>query len=296
MAKIEFNKSKKIQLNYNLKSSFIGASKLANRFYLRSYNSVFKGNKDLENEMYHNARIRYTRFSMFRGLQMAGSLNLNYTKKIRGVTNIVEFDNSNLVSSQRANQFLTIQMIDNPLENWTLTGFIYKLIKKIKYKLSIDVDLSKYLQNIDSKTQTNKRNNYSMKIGAETFFRNFPTIEVGYRKSIGNYISGNYISKFTTNKPFINIDYDFLKGFIFSFDYTRYDYQNKTQNLKNLYELANATLSYKNEDSAWSYKLTVQNLFDTTFKQSNSFSGYLISDSKTYILPRVIMFSIEYNL
>ena len=60
LAKIEFNKSKKIQLNYNLKSSFIGASKLANRFYLRSYNSVFKGNKDLENEMYYNARIRIT--------------------------------------------------------------------------------------------------------------------------------------------------------------------------------------------------------------------------------------------
>jgi hypothetical protein len=55
-------------------------------------------------------------------------------------------------------------------------------------------------------------------------------------------------------------------------------------------------LSYKNDDSAWSYKVTANNLFNTTFKQSNSFSDYLIRDTKTYILPRIFMFSIAYNL
>ena len=40
----------------------------------------------------------------------------------------------------------------------------------------------------------------------------------------------------------------------------------------------------------------INNLFDTELKQSNSFSDYLISDSKIYILPRVVMFSIGYNL
>lgn len=63
-----------------------------------------------------------------------------------------------------------------------------------------------------------------------------------------------------------------------------------------MYEIANATLSYKNENSAWSYKIIAQNMFNTQFKQSNSFSDYLISDSKTFILPRIIMFSIGYNL
>lgn len=53
---------------------------------------------------------------------------------------------------------------------------------------------------------------------------------------------------------------------------------------------------YKNENSAWSYKITTQNLFNAKFKQSNRFSDYLISDSKTFILPRIFMFSIGYNL
>ena len=60
LAKIEFNKSKKIQLNYNLKTSFSDASKFANRFYLQSYNSVFKGNENLENNLYHAARVSIT--------------------------------------------------------------------------------------------------------------------------------------------------------------------------------------------------------------------------------------------
>ena len=42
--------------------------------------------------------------------------------------------------------------------------------------------------------------------------------------------------------------------------------------------------------------MTTQNLFDTTFKQSNSFSDYLISDTKTYVMPRVLLFSIGYKL
>jgi hypothetical protein len=63
-----------------------------------------------------------------------------------------------------------------------------------------------------------------------------------------------------------------------------------------VYEIANATLSYKQENSAWSYKIKAQNLLNTQFKQSNGFSDYLISDTKTFILPRIIMFSVGYNL
>jgi len=286
LAKIEFNKSKKLQFNYNLKTSFASVSKLANRFYLQSYNSIFKGNETLENELYHTAKMRYSRFSLYKGLMLLASVN--YIKKVKGIRSAVEL--------QGADQFLTFQMIDNPSENWVFRSTLHKRIKKIRYKFNGNINLSSYLQNVNNQIQTNKSNNYSYQFGIETLFDKFPTIELGYKKTIGNYTSSNTTSKFTTSEPFVNVDYDFLKGFVFSFEYTRYDYRNTTQNLNNIYELANATLSYKKEDSAWGYKITANNLFDTTFKQSNSFSNYLISDTKTYILPRVFMFSISYNL
>ncbi|UMB53862.1 carboxypeptidase-like regulatory domain-containing protein [Lutibacter sp. A64] len=285
-AEIKFSNSKKIKLNYQLKSAFSDASKLANRFYLQSYNSVYKGNEHLENELYHTARMYYSRFSLYRGLMLFGGIN--YTKKVKGLQNAVQFNETD--------QYISPIIVDNASENWSFNLNIDKKIKKFKYGLNTRVLTSSYLQNINEAFVTNKSNNYSYTLSVKTLFDKFPTIEVGFEQSIGNYTSSNSTSKFVTNQPYLNIDYDFLEGFIFSFEYENYNYENKTFNQKNTYQIANTTLSYKNEDSAWSFKIDAQNLFNVKYKQQNSFSSYIISDSKTYILPRIVMFSIGYNL
>ena len=286
LAKIEFNKSKKITLNYNLKTSFSDASKFANNFYLQSYNSVFRGNENIENNLFHAARIYYSRFSLYRGLMLF--VNLNYNKKIRGIRNTVDFND--------INQFLTVKMFDNPSEDWRGNIHIEKNIKNLKYKFDVGFNDSKYIQELNSAIQTNTNNNYNYELGIETLFDKFPTIEIGLKQDIGSFTASTNTSKFITTEPFINIDYNFLEDFIFNFDYTKSNYQNRTLGQKNTYQIANATLSYKKENSAWSYKITAQNLFNTQFKQSNRFSDYLISDTKTFILPRILMFSIGYNL
>jgi len=285
-AEIKFSNSKKIKLNYQLKSAFSNASKLANRFYLQSYNSVYKGNEHLENELYHSARMYYSRFSLYRGLMLFGGVN--YTKKIKGLQNAVQFNETD--------QYVSPILVANASENWSFNLNIDKKIKKFKYGLNTRLLTSKYLQTINEAFVTNKNNNYSYTLSVKTLFDNFPTIEAGFEQSIGNYTSSNSTSKFVTNQPYVNIDYDFLKGFIFSFEYENYNYENKTSSQKNTYQIANSTLSYKNEDSAWSFKIDAQNLFNVKYKQQNSFSSYIISDTKTYILPRIVMFSIGYNL
>jgi hypothetical protein len=286
LAKIEFNKSKKITINYNLKTTFSDASRFANRFYLQSYNSVFRGNENIENNLYHAARIYYSRFSLYRGLILFASVS--YNKQIRGVRNTVDFND--------INQFLTVKMFDDPSEDWRGNIHLEKSINKLKYKVDVGFNNSKYIQELNNNIQTNTNNNYDYELGIETLFDNFPTIEIGLKRSIGNFTASANTSKFVTTEPFITIDYDFLEGFIFNFDYRKSNYQNKTLGQKNTYEIANATLSYKNEDSAWSYKLTAQNMFNAQFKQSNSFSDFLISDRKTFILPRIVMLSVGYNL
>jgi hypothetical protein len=286
LAKIEFNKSKKITINYNLKTTFSDASRFANRFYLQSYNSVFRGNENIENNLYHAARIYYSRFSLYRGLILFASVS--YNKQIKGVRNTVDFND--------INQFLTVKMFDDPSEDWRGNIHLEKSINKLKYKVDVGFNNSKYIQELNNNIQTNTNNNYDYELGIETLFDNFPTIEIGLKRSIGNFTASANTSKFVTTEPFITIDYDFLEGFIFNFDYRKSNYQNKTLGQKNTYEIANATLSYKNEDSAWSYKLTAQNMFNAQFKQSNSFSDFLISDRKTFILPRIVMLSVGYNL
>lgn len=286
LAKIEFTKSKKLQFNYQLKSSFSEASKLANRFYLQSYQTVFKGNEQLENELFHTARAYYSRFSLYRGLLFYSGIN--YLKKVDGIQYAVQFENTN--------QYLTAVMVSNPEERWNFNTTVDKKIKLIKYHLNINLSTANFLQNLNNTTVNNKNNSASYEISAKTLHDKFPTIVVGLRQSIGNYTSSNLKSKFNTTEPFVNIDYDFLKGWILSFDYTRFDYQQKSLNQQNTYELANLMLTYKKENSAWSYKLSAQNLMDVKFKNQNSFSSYIISYSETHILPRIFMISIGYNL
>lgn len=286
LAKIDFNKSRKIEVNYSLRTSFTDASKLASKLYLRSYNSVFRGNEQLENNLFHSARIYYSRFSLYRGLMMNGSVS--YSKQIRGVNNTVEFDG--------INQFLIPRLFNDPSENFNVRGFISKKIKKVRYKLEGDFSSSRYLQEIDNVTQFNKDNNYSFDLGIETIFDDFPNLDIGFKRTIGEFTSSNNTSKFTTNEPYIKIDYDFLDGFIFSFDYSLYDFENKALNQQNRFDVANFTLSYQKENSGWTYKIFSNNLFNTRFKRNSTFNQYLISDTKTFILPRVLMFSIGYNL
>ncbi|APZ45815.1 hypothetical protein BW723_05670 [Polaribacter reichenbachii] len=286
LAKIEFNKSKQITINYNLKTSFSDASKFANRFYLQSYNSVFRGNENIENNLYHSARIYYSRFSLYRGLMLFTSLN--YNKQIRGVRSTVDFND--------INQFLTVKMFEFPSEDWRGNIHLEKSIHKFKYKFDVGFNNSKYIQEVNNNIQNNTNNNYDYELGIETLFDDFPTIEIGFKQAIGNFTASTNTSKFITTEPFVTIDYNFLENFIFNFDYRKSNYQNKTLGQKNTYEIANATLSYKNENSAWSYKIMAQNLLNAKFKQSNSFSDYLISDTKTFILPRIVMLSIGYNL
>ena len=177
-----------------------------------------------------------------------------------------------------------------------LTDELYQTSCDIAKKFDVGFNNSKYIQELNSAIQTNTNNNYNYELGIETLFDKFPTIEIGLKQDIGSFTASTNTSKFITTEPFINIDYNFLEDFIFNFDYTKSNYQNRTLGQKNTYQIANATLSYKKENSAWSYKITAQNLFNTQFKQSNRFSDYLISDTKTFILPRILMFSIGYNL
>ena len=286
LAKIEFNKSKNIQFNYSLNTSFSDASKFANQYVIQSYNSVYKGNETLKNELFHSLMLKYNQFKMYRGISLYA--NINYTKKVRGIRNTVIY--------QGINQYLSPLIINNQDEKWSFNGNLRKKIKNIKYNLGYHYTTSKYFQNINDIFEANKNNITSLKLSAKTLYDNFPTIEIGYNLNIGNYTLSNNKSKFISNEPFVNIDYDFLKGFILNFEYTRYNYKNKTLGLKNTYDLARVVISYKNEKSAWSYKITGNNLFNTTFKRTNSFSTFIISDTKTYILPRIVVFSIVYNL
>jgi hypothetical protein len=127
-------------------------------------------------------------------------------------------------------------------------------------------------------------------------FKNFPNLEVGYTKDFNNYKSFGNDNQFENDRFFVNLEYDFLKHFILKADYSFDNYNNKTNNISNTFDTANASLFYQVEDSPWGFEINATNLFDIKFRQNNSFTDFLISDSRTFIMPRIIMFKVAYKL
>ncbi|MGB2686320.1 MAG: carboxypeptidase-like regulatory domain-containing protein, partial [Olleya sp.] len=85
---IEFSNSEKIDFKYKLNATFPTVNRIANNFVLNNFNSVFKGDANLSNTLYHTASVSYRRFSLFRGLNY--SLITTYNKRIKSIKNTIQ--------------------------------------------------------------------------------------------------------------------------------------------------------------------------------------------------------------
>ena len=65
---------------------------------------------------------------------------------------------------------------------------------------------------------------------------------------------------------------------------------------KNHFQIGNASLFYNKEDSPWGFEVDVNNIFDIRYKNSNSFSQFIINDQRVFLQPRTALFKISYKL
>ncbi|MBU2928094.1 carboxypeptidase-like regulatory domain-containing protein [Winogradskyella psychrotolerans] len=284
--KVEFNNSEKLNFKYKLNARFPGINQLANNFILSNFNSVYRGNNQLENQLYHSATLSYYKFSLFKNLNL--NFNTSFNKRIESIKTVSELNG--------IESFNTAIMFDQPEHNWMLSGRVSKKINKIRYNLSSRFSYNDNFQILNNETNLNISKSIASTIGIETSFKNYPNIEINYTKDFNNYKALNNTSKFENDQLEVILEYDFLKDFIFKADYTFDNYTNKSLNTTNTFDTANASLFYQKEDSPWGFEINATNLFDTEFKQQNSFNAFVITDSKTFILPRIVMFKVSYKL
>ena len=287
--KVEFNNSEKLNFRYQLNARFPSINRLANNFVLSSFNSVFKGDTTLENQLYHTASLSYYKFSLFKNLNF--NVNTSFNKRVQSLKSVTQL--------QGIDQFTTQILFNQPEHSWNISSRLtkkIKKIKKIKYNISAHYSYRDFYQILNDQTNLNISKNISSTLSIETSFKNHPNLEIGYIKDFNNYKSIAGENNFENDRFFAILEYDFLENFIFKADYSYDAYVNKSANIKNTFDTANASLFYQVEDSPWGFEVNATNLFDITFKQQNSFNSFLISDSKTFKLPRIVMFKVAYKL
>ncbi len=284
--KVNFRNSEKLNIKYKLNASFPNTKILANNFILSNFNSVYKGNTNLENSLYHTLNVSYYKYNLYRGYHF--NINTNLNKKIKSLKNTTQLEGIESVNTQI--------LFNRSEQNWSTNFSFSKKIKKIRYKIKSSFRYNDFFQILNNQTNKNISKTVSLEPSITTFFKKLPNIELGYKKDFNNYRSLSNITKFENDKFYTFLEYDFLEDFILKIDYTFDKYQNKSSNINTTFDNANASLFYQKGDSPWGFEITANNIFDTTFKQQSSFSSFLISDSKTFILPRIVMFKLVYKL
>jgi hypothetical protein len=280
----EFNKSETLSFTYRLKNDFPEVSQLANQFDLQNYNLVYKGNTLLQNEKYHSASLIYSKMNMYHGVNWNGMLR--YNKKVNTIRNEIQLDG--------INQFSTPVLTDNPETTYSANGSFTKRIYRFSLKLNTRLSWFNYSQTLNNLTATNGRTSQNFGILFKTAYRKWPDFSVGYNKGYSQF-SGLTNSTFETDAFNSNVEVDFFKFWTFELEYENLKNINNN-NQSNYYDIVNTSLRYQKKNSAFGFELTVNNLLDNKIKNDYSFSDYLISERKTYVLPRVFMFSVSYKL
>jgi hypothetical protein len=282
----DIKSSEKLNFKYSLNSRFNDVSFFANRLRLQSFNSLYRGNEQLENSLAHQASLSYYKFSLLKGLFY--NAGVTYTKRVQSIRNATVIEGIDQVN--------TSVYTDLPEENFSIQGSFSKKIKRFKFTLSGNTLLANYSRNINNTVTEYTSNYYSYAIKTETYFKEWPNIEIGLRQGFSTFSSETFKNNFTQTDPYAILEYDFLNNFILKVDYTYNNYVNRNENATNNFEIGNASLYYNKEDSPWGFEVDVDNIFDVSFKNNNSFNQFIVNDTRIFIQPRTLLFKVSYKL
>ncbi|MDP3946585.1 MAG: TonB-dependent receptor [Lutibacter sp.] len=283
-ASLQLKSSESLRFNYSISTQFSDINKIAEGFMLSNYNSLTRGNRLLENALYHRYSLNYFSFSMFSFTNVNASVN--YNKKVDGVKNSTE-----LIGVDQISYPINSNLAD---ETFSANLRYGKTYSRYKTNFRANFSNSTFNNTVNNEEIKSKSLSHSYQASVGSKFKNAPNFEVGYEKSFSEYSKTGS----TTDRPFANMEIGFLKNFILTADYSYYNYKNEDNSVKNTYSFLNANLYYQQKNSKWEFKISANNLTNNMSMNTDSYNE--ISDSNTtslyFIQPRLYLFSVKYNL
>lgn len=286
----QIKKSESLTYNFALTNNFTNVNNFAVGTIFNSYNSLFSGNRDLENSVVQSHTLNYQKFNMFNFENFGGFLN--YTRTTEAIKTRALFQGVNQIGSP----------FNSPFGDENLSGnFRYgrSFLKYYKANFSTNLNWSKFYniqvnpQNALEEVVDTESFTQNYRIGASTNFKNIPNIELSYSYTVNQYPNDT----FYTDSPSVKLDYFFLKSFSFVSEYEFFHYYNKDKSVDQEYDFLSASLTYqKTKASHMEYKIAATNILNTTSINDDGFSQFSTRNSQYIVQPRYIIFSMKYNL
>ena len=285
---LELKKSENIRFNYAISANYTDVNDFAEGYVFNNYNRLFRGNRELENALSHTYNLTYFSFNLFNYTNISG--NINYSRRIDAIKTRSEIAGINQVSSP-------VNIDSNfPDETLSVFGRFSKRIKKLQFALNANVAVSNTFNNINTEVRESKSLTQSYRASVRSSFRDWPNFEVGYRYVANEYDNGGLKQTFFTNRPYANVNVQFLKDFNLVAEWDYYRYTNDAKTVENKYSFVNADLYYRKGESPWEFAVQATNILDTSFLNNDSFNDQFNTTSQYFVLPRIVMFVVKYDL
>jgi hypothetical protein len=285
---LNLKKSESLRFNYSISSQYTDVNEYARAYVFNDYRSLFRGNRQLENSLSHSYNLTYFSFNLFNYTNLSGSIN--YIKQINGIKNSAEIVGINQVSSPLN------ELSNFPFETWSAFGRFSKRVKKLEFALNANVSISSTFNTINDEVRESTSFTQSYRGSVQSNFRNWPNFEVGYRFTANEYDNGGLVETYFTNRPYANVNIRFLKDFNLKAEWDYYKYTNDSKTVENTYSFLNADLFYRKGESPWEFAVQASNILDTSFINNDSFDEQYNATSQYFVLPRILMFVVKYDL
>lgn len=295
----QIKKSETLTYNYSLSNNFTDINRLAQGYVFSNYNSLFSGNRYLENSTSQVHSLRYFKYNMFNFENIFA--NISYSKQVDAIKNKSLLTGVNQVSSAVN---INSSFADESLSGSGNYGRSFAKYYKANIRASLNwnkfnnirvyPDSDSDPNNNPTEIQTTESFNQSYTIGFSTNYKTIPNLGLSYNYSI----SDNFSDVIYTDSPSLTLEYYFLDAFSFTSEYNFYHNYNKSKTIDSEYDFLTASLIYQKKDSKWEWKLSGTNLLDTKSLDTNSFSqlGGTSNFSSYRVQPRFLILSLKYNL
>lgn len=295
----QIKKSETLTYNYSLSNNFTDINRLAQGYVFSNYNSLFSGNRFLENSTSQVHSLRYFKYNMFNFENIFA--NISYSKQVDATKNKSLLTGVNQVSSAVN---INSSFADESLSGSGNYGRSFAKYYKANIRASLNWNKFNNIRvypdsdtdpnNNPTEIQTTESFNQSYTIGFSTNYKTIPNLGLSYNYSI----SDNFSDVIYTDSPSLTLEYYFLDAFSFTSEYNFYHNYNKSKTIDSEYDFLTASLIYQKKDSKWEWKLSGTNLLDTKSLDTNSFSqlGGTSNFSSYRVQPRFLILSLKYNL
>lgn len=285
---LELKKSENLRFNYAVSSEYSDVNNYAQAYVFNNYNRLFRGNRELENSLSHVYNLTYFSFNLFNYTNIGA--NLNYTRRIDAIKTNTVMAGINQVSTP-------INFDSNfPDETFSAMGNFSKRVKRIQFRLNANLFLTKTNNTINTKIQESQSFTQNYTASVLSNFKSFPNFEVGYSFIKNDYNNGGVEQTYFTHKPYANVNLRFLKNFELTGEWDYYNYSNDEKTVKNTYSFVNANLYYQNGDSPWEFSVRATNILNTESLNNDSFNDQFNITSQYFVMPRIVMFVVKYDL